>query len=281
MSKVLTKGIDVSTHQGNINWSAVKNAGVDFAIIRAGYGREISQKDAQFENNYAGCKSNGIPVGAYWYSYATSVEEAVIEAKVFLKVLKGKTFEYPVYFDMEEKRQFDLGKDTCTAIAKAFMDTVEKAGYWVGLYMSASPLKTYISEEVRKRYAVWVAHYGVSKTSYDGAYGIWQHSSTGKVAGVGGSVDLNNCYINYPAYIKGAGLNGFKKTTTQTTTATTATAKPKVEKYDTYIVAKNDNLWDIAEEKLGNGARYIEIKKLNNLKSDIIHPGDKLKIPKK
>lgn len=277
MSKVLTKGIDVSKHQGNINWSAVKNAGVDFAIIRAGYGREISQKDVQFENNYAGCKSNGIPVGAYWYSYATSVEEAVVEAKVFLEVVKGKTFEYPVYFDLEEKKQLALGKETCTAIAKAFMDTVEKAGYWVGLYMSASPLKTYISEEVRKRYAVWVAHYGVSKTTYDGPYGMWQHSSKGRVSGISGNVDLNNCYINYPVYIKNAGLNGFKKTATKTTT----TAKPKEEKYTVYTVVKNDNLWDIAEEKLGNGSRYIEIKKLNGLKSDVIQPGDELKIPKK
>ena len=104
------KGIDVSKHNGNVNWSHVKADGVEFAIIRAGYGKEISQKDAQFENNYAGCKSNGVPVGAYWYSYATNEAEARQEAAVCLQVLKGKTFEFPIYYDIEEKKQFALGK---------------------------------------------------------------------------------------------------------------------------------------------------------------------------
>lgn len=93
------KGIDVSKHQGTVNWSHVKADGVKFAIIRAGYGKQASQKDAQFENNYAGCKSNGVPVGVYWYSYATTPDEARKEAAVCLSVIKGKTFEYPVYFD--------------------------------------------------------------------------------------------------------------------------------------------------------------------------------------
>lgn len=87
---MMLKGIDVSEHQGKIDWSAVKSSGVDFAIIRAGYGREISQKDKQFENNYAGCKASGIPVGAYWYSYATSAEAAKLEAQVCLEVLKSR-----------------------------------------------------------------------------------------------------------------------------------------------------------------------------------------------
>ena len=91
----MKKGIDVSFAQGNINWSAVKN-NVDFAIIRAGFGREVSQTDAQFMNNYTGCKSNAIPCGCFWYSYAESVEDAILEAKACLEVIKGKTFEYPI-----------------------------------------------------------------------------------------------------------------------------------------------------------------------------------------
>ena len=83
------KGIDVSKHQGTVNWSHVKADGVKFAIIRAGYGKQASQKDAQFENNYAGCKSNGVPVGVYWYSYATTPDEARKEAAVCLSVIKG------------------------------------------------------------------------------------------------------------------------------------------------------------------------------------------------
>lgn len=216
------KGIDVSKHQGNVNWSHVKADGVKFAIIRAGYGKEASQKDIQFENNYAGCKSNGIPVGVYWYSYATTPDEARKEAAVCLSIIKGKTFEYPVYFDIEESKVLALGKFACTAIAKAFLETVEKVGYFVGIYSSKSHLESCFTEELRTRYAVWVAHYGVEKTTYHGQYGIWQKSSTGKVYGISGNVDVNECYVDYPAAIKKKGLNGFK--TVQTA------AKPAQEK---------------------------------------------------
>lgn len=203
------QGIDVSKHQGNVNWSHVKTDGVKFAIIRAGYGKEISQKDSQFENNYAGCKSNGIPCGVYWYSYAMSEAEAKQEAEVCLQIIKGKTFEFPIYFDIEKKKQFALGKTKCTAIANAFLETVEKAGYWVGLYSSKSALENYFTKEIRERYAVWVAHYGVTKTTYSCQYGMWQKSSTGKVYGISGNVDMNECYVDYEKSIKNSGLNGF------------------------------------------------------------------------
>lgn len=205
------KGIDVSKHNGNVNWSHVKADGVEFAIIRAGYGKEISQKDVQFENNYAGCKSNGVPVGAYWYSYATNEAEARQEAAACLQVLKGKTFEFPIYYDIEEKKQFALGKAACTAIARAFLEVVEKAGYWVGLYSSTYFLQ-YFESDLLKRYAVWVAQYG-TKCTYSGQYGIWQKSSTGKVYGISGNVDMNDCYVNYADSIRNAGLNGFQKST--------------------------------------------------------------------
>lgn len=204
-------GIDVSEWQGDINWNDVQT---DFCIIRAGYGREISQKDKKFEDNYNGCKSRNIPCGAYWYSYAVTPDEARKEAAVCLEVLKGKQFEYPIFFDIEEERQFRLGKAACSEIAKAFLETVEKAGYFVGIYSSQSHLESYISEELRKRYAVWVAHYGVRETSYSGAFGMWQKSSTGAVSGISGNVDLNECYIDYPSIIKENGLNGFAKTPT-------------------------------------------------------------------
>lgn len=205
------KGIDVSEHQGNVNWSHVKTDNVKFAIIRAGYGREISQKDKQFENNYAGCKSNSVPVGAYWYSYAMSENEARKEAAVCLQVIKNKTFEFPIYYDIEEKKQFALGKVKCSSIAKAFLETLENAGYWVGLYTSKSFLETYLTDDIRKRYAVWVAQYN-TKCTYSGQYGIWQRSSKGKVYGIAGNVDINECYFDYPSAIKKAGRNGFWKT---------------------------------------------------------------------
>ena len=102
------------------------------------------------------------------------------------------------------------GKTACTAIAKAFLETVEKAGYFVGIYSSKSHLESCFTEELRTRYAVWVAHYGVEKTTYHGQYGIWQKSSTGKVSGIRGNVDMNECYTDYPAAIRKKGLNGFK-----------------------------------------------------------------------
>lgn len=202
-------GIDVSAHQGKIDWSKVKT---DFVIIRAGYGKVISQKDEQFEANYSGAKAAGIPVGAYWYSYAMTTDEAREEADVFLKVLAGKQFEYPVYFDIEEQKQLALGKEKVSEIIKAFLEKVEGAGYWVGLYMSASPLTDCVTSDIKNEYAVWVANVGVSKPSYAGAYGMWQYSWKGSIPGISGDVDLDYCYVDYPAKIKERGKNGFGKT---------------------------------------------------------------------
>ena len=114
---MVTHGIDVSKHQGKIDWQAVRETGsVNFAILRAGFGRYANQKDPQFERNYAGAKAAGIPVGAYWYSYAQTTEEAREEAKACLQVLQGKHFEFPIYFDIEDSTQVHLSKFTLTAI---------------------------------------------------------------------------------------------------------------------------------------------------------------------
>lgn len=286
----IKKGIDVSVHQGSIKWNEVS---AKFVILRAGYGRELSQKDKQFDTNYKGCKDNNIPCGVYWYSYALTEEDAVREAKTCLEVIKGKTFEYPIYFDVEEASQFKLGRAKVSAIIKAFLEYVEKAGYWVGLYMSKYYLETYVTEDIRKRYAIWVAQYSPSCT-YSGQYGIWQYGVAGNskydtanvklVSGVKGECDCDYCYVDYPTLIKNAGLNGFKKSSTSTggsVSSDNVSNKPTEEKsYFIYEVVKNDSLWKIAQKYLKNGSRYPEIKKLNGLTSDTIYPGDKLKIPK-
>ncbi len=202
----MINGIDVSEHQGAIDWAKV-NTG--FVIIRSGYGREISQKDKFFEANYSGCKSRSIPCGTYWYSYAVTPEEAAREAQVCLEAIKGKKFEFPVYFDIEEPKTLALGMEKCSAIAESFLNVIEKAGFWAGIYSSKYNLENYITEQIRSRYAVWVAHYGVSKTNYSGKFGIWQKSNTGNVAGISGNVDLDNCYVDYPSEVKAAGLNGY------------------------------------------------------------------------
>lgn len=203
---MIKNGIDVSQWQGKIDWSKVKT---DFVIIRAGFGRFLAQKDSEFENNYNGCLENNIPCGAYWYSYALTPEDAEKEAKICIEVIKGKRFEYPIYMDIEESRQLALGREKCSAIAEAFMNTLEKAGYWAGLYSSKSHLESCFSEKIRERYAVWVAHYDVEKTDYSTQFGIWQKSSKGRKTGISGYVDLNECTVDYPQLMRNAKLNGF------------------------------------------------------------------------
>lgn len=217
------KGIDVSRWQGAINWNDAKP---DFCIIQAGFGRETSQKDVQFEANYAGCKRAGVPCGAYWYNYAQSPEDAVREANACLAVIKGKQFEYPIYYDIEENSVLKLGRDKVSAIAKAFLETIEKAGYFVGLYMAASHLNSYINDDIKKKYSIWVAHIDTSKPAYSGNYGMWQYSWKGRINGIAGDVDMDYAYEDFPTIIKKAGLNGFPK---QTTTNTTPAATPAVE----------------------------------------------------
>ncbi len=209
------KGIDVSKWQKDVDFKKAKASGIQFAIIRAGYGKEVSQKDPYFEKNYEKAKAAGLPVGAYWYSYADSVDAALKEAKACISVLKGKQFELPIYFDVEEKRQFAKGQKFIDSIISVFCEALEQEGYFAGLYMSASPLKTHVSEAVRNRYTIWVAQYN-TKCTYAGEYGIWQYSSKGSVPGVSGNCDMNECYKDFPSIIKKGGFNGYTKGTTKT-----------------------------------------------------------------
>lgn len=209
-TKNLLKGIDVSYAQGVIDWEKVKASGlVDFAILRAGYGRETSQVDTQFERNYAACKRLGIPVGVYWYSYATTAAEAEQEANVCLQTIRGKQFEYPVAFDIEEARSLPQADALCTA----FCSVLEKQGYYAAIYTFKSALENNIRAAIKSRYDIFLSHVGVQQTSYAGAYGLWQYSWTGRIPGISGDVDLDYAYKDYPAIIKAAGLNGFTKTT--------------------------------------------------------------------
>lgn len=202
------KGIDISYCQNNINWN---NVNVDFVIARAGYGREISQKDSQFENHYKNCKLHNIPIGAYWYSYAESEADTIKEANTCIEILKDKQFEYPIFYDVEEQSQFNKGKTFVSNIIRAFCSTLEKAGYFTGLYMSASQLNNFVDDDIKNNYTIWVAHYGASKPSYSGQYGIWQYSGNGNCTGIQSEVDLNYGYIDYADIIKNSGLNGFCK----------------------------------------------------------------------
>ena len=210
---MVTHGIDVSKHQGKIDWQAVRETGnVNFAILRAGFGRYANQKDPQFERNYAGAKAAGIPVGAYWYSYAQTTEEAREEAKACLQVLHGKQFEFPIYFDIENSTQVHLSKFTLTAICEVFCNTLEKAGYCAGVYASTSWFLNRLDHaRLSGRYTIWLADYrGRYNTTL--ARNMHQYTSKGRVHGIRGNVDLNVCTADFPIIIKNAGLNGYSKT---------------------------------------------------------------------
>lgn len=207
----MTKGIDVSQWQGQVDFNKVKADGYDFVILRAGYGKYLTQKDPTFDTNYENAKAAGLGVGAYWYSYALTKEDAAKEAEVFLSVISGKQFEYPLAFDIEDQSQYSLSKTALGDICKTFCGAVEKAGYYICLYSFISFMNN-ISAKVVSKYDVWIANFTTAdKPAYDGAYGMWQHSSTGRVNGVSGDVDLDIAYKDYPKIMLDAGLNGFEK----------------------------------------------------------------------
>ena len=199
-------GIDISTHNGFIDWGKVKASGqVEFVILRCGFGREHPrQADRQFERNYAECTRLGIPVGVYHYSYALSPEDAEKEAEFCLKLIKGKKLQMPVWYDIEEKSHVQRGN--CDDLAKAFCGRLEAAGYFTGVYTFDSFARTNLTDKTKKRYAMWIARIG-SEPKYSD-YGIHQYSWTGKIPGISGDVDMNFCKLNYPGVIVGKHFNG-------------------------------------------------------------------------
>ena len=206
-SSLTMQGIDVSSYQGTINWKSVAQS-KHFAILRAGTGYKGSNnKDSKFEENYRNAKAAGVKVGAYWYSYAKSVEDAKKEAIWFMQHLNGKQFEWPVYYDIEEESQFTAGIHN--AIAKAFCDILEANKYYCGIYSSGSKWMYSFSKDISSRYTVWIAHWYVNRPTYSGAYDVWQKSDKGSVSGISGYVDLDEGYTNFDPIMKSNHLNGY------------------------------------------------------------------------
>jgi len=260
------KGIDVSVHQGNIDWKKVKAAGVDFAILKCAWGVNVADN---FEKNYKEAKAVGIPVGAYCYSYAKTVDRAKEEAKAVVKILKGKTFEYPIAFDIEDKVQLDLPKKTLTEMCKAFCSVLEKAGYYVCIYSYKSFLTDKLDMTALKDYDVWLSQFNTEVT-YKGKYGMWQYARRGKVNGIDGNVDMDYAYKDYPSIMKSAGLNGFKKQ------KTVKEKKPKETKPKYYTVKKNDNLTKIAKKYKTTVEQLV---KWNGIKNpNLIYVGQRLRV---
>lgn len=205
----LEYGIDVSVYQGNVDWQAVRESGVDFAIIRAGYGKHINQKDRYFDINMESAQKEGLKCGAYWFSYATTPEDAEKEADVFYEVIKDYKFEYPVFFDYETNEQYALTPKENSEVIKAFCERMQSYGYYVSLCSYVGFLNYRIESEILDIYDTWIAHYDVAVPWYSRDYGILQYSCTGKVDGIDTNVDLNYSYRDYMDIMKNNHLNGF------------------------------------------------------------------------
>ena len=203
------KGIDVSKHNGAIDFTAVRNAGFEFAILRAGYGKYESQKDPRFEENYRAAKAAGLHVGSYWYSYALSPDEAIKEAETCLHVIAGKQFDFPIYFDIEDPSQSNLGCETITNMIIAFCDRMEQSGYFAGVYANTDWFLNRIDQNRTDRFTKWLADY---RTNYNTTLprDVHQYTSSGTVPGISGRVDENNATRDFPSQIIQAGLNGYE-----------------------------------------------------------------------
>ena len=202
---MVMSGIDVSGWNGVINFANVAKT-KQFVIIKAGFSRSTVDT---YETNYKNAKAAGLHVGAYWYSTATSVDEAEHEAQAAIKALDGKQFDMPIYYDVEEQGTFNCGKDLVNKIVNTFCTVLENAGYFVGIYMARWWAENYLSEQTRNRYTMWIADW-TDSCKYGDDYGVWQYGTT-TLQGVNGQVDGDTCYIDFPKIIKEKCFNGYGK----------------------------------------------------------------------
>ena len=270
-------GVDISIWQGNFDFSKAINEGVEFVIIRGAYSLN---KDKNFENNYNNAVKNNLNIGIYQYTMAETEEEALEEAK-FLeeKVLSKKLFQLPIYIDVEDNVQKKLGKEKLSNILKVWLDYLENKNYWVGIYSYKSFLESYVSEEVRNEYDIWVAEWN-TKCNYKGKYGMWQFGGetnllrSNKIAGV--VCDQNYMYVDYPSLIKKSGKNGYRSISEESSNEENVITVKPTDNIITYIVKKGDTLGEIAKNF---GTSYEKIAKLNNISNpNLIYPGQVLKV---
>ena len=206
MTKIF-KGIDLSRHNVVTNWDKVKEQ-IDFCILRAGGNYGGYYKDSKFEQYYAACKKLGIPVGAY-YDAGKELwcNDGKEYAQHFLKLIQGKSFEYPVYIDIEVTPKKYRKANTGAAIA--FCEEMEAHKYFTGIYGSdINTFKEQLILDLVTPYTLWVARYG-KKPSYVKQYAMWQYTSKGAIVGIKGNVDKDECYTDFPKIMKGVHLNGY------------------------------------------------------------------------
>lgn len=204
--QVICKGIDVSSYQEEIDFAAVKDSGYDFVILRAGTG---TGKDDNFDMYYSQATEAGLDVGCYLYSYATTVEEAKVEAETLLRTIKGKTFSYPVFYDFEDAQLLSYDRiETNTGMINAFCQIIKQNGYYPGVYTSSSIHKDFMDNTViDAKWDMWIANYGDYSGDSDyykfsNSFSMWQYTDKGKVTGVFTDVDVNLCFVDYPEIIE-------------------------------------------------------------------------------
>lgn len=194
-------GIDISKHNGNIDWNAVKNSGVQYVILRCGYRGSASGvlvEDQKFKSNIQGATAAGLKVGIYFFSQAVNEVEAVEEASMTLSLIKKYRITYPVYIDVESAngRADGISKAARTSVINAFCQTIRNSGYTPGLYANKNWLTEKINTGALGGCKIWLAQY-VAAPTYGGRYEMWQYSSRGSIAGIKGNVDLNVSYMGY------------------------------------------------------------------------------------
>ncbi len=219
------KGIDVSAHNGRIDWRRVRAAGIDFAMVRIGIGsrKNTPTPDKRWAENVEGALAAGLDAGAYLYSYALDEKAARQEAEFALRTIepyRGR-LTYPIAYDIEDKSQAGLGRATLTLMCAAFCGALAAAGWRPMVYANLDWLRNKLAIDSAAM-DIWLAQWAV-KPTYTGRTCIWQHSDKGRVDGIGGSVDMNIAYEDYPALVRRVGLNGFAPE------EGAATVKPDVE----------------------------------------------------
>ena len=198
------QGIDVSEHQGRIDWNAVKASGIDFAILRVGFGAPSwgGRVDYQFNRNISECERLGIPYGVYIYSYAFDNQQAADEASMVIDCLSGHNPRLPVYYDLEDKTIISDGRQSGIASrAQIFCNKISSAGYKPGIYANLNWFNNILTDPVFKSgsWDHWIAQYN-SQCHYTGSYSFWQYTSRGKVSGISGNVDMNYAYVDVSLY---------------------------------------------------------------------------------
>lgn len=262
-------GLDLSVHNGTVDFNAIKKAGHTFVILRAGYGSSISQKDKNFETYYAAAKAAGLKVGAYWYSYALSAAEGTTEAKVCLEAIKGKTFEYPVFIDMEDADQYKKKHGMPTnavlcAICENFCKYLENKGYYVGVYASESWFYSQL-KNMSRSYDLWVANWGSNNGSLQsdksGSYNLHQYTSEYKLNGK--RFDKNISYFDYAKAIKEKKLNGYSSSETENAKPTTQTS-PSGTTLELVVKTLKGEYGNGDTRKNKLGTRYNEVQDMIN-----------------